>query len=262
MTVRCVGLTLSFGGIKALEQITFEIPTGQRVGIIGPNGSGKTSFINCLSGFYRPTAGAIVINERDLSGSNPSDFRAQGVVRTFQNLRVYDELSVEDNALLGLHQRLSGGRSYHWRWIGEALALPAARRRDREAREAVRESLERVGLGDRRGDRVGRLSYGQKKRLELSRATVGPFRCLLLDEPTAGLTREEADQVMELALELVQQEGASLVLVEHRLELVLQASDRVVLFDGGRVVADSTPAAIAADRDVLRVYMGDEGTVE
>lgn len=257
MSIQASGLSVRFGGVHALEDVTIDVVPGEVLGVIGPNGSGKTTLLNCLSGFYRPTAGTISIDGADATGASPAQFRSRGVVRTFQNLRVYDELSVLENVLLGLHHQLSGGRLTSWRWVAQSLGLPAARARQREAEESSAVALRRVGLAARAGHRTGDLSYGEKKRLEIARATVGDFRYLLLDEPTAGLSPKEAETLLGAAMEVAgSRPDTALVLVEHRLEIVVSLSTRMMLFDSGRLVVEGSPTAVSRDPEVIRVYTG------
>ena len=257
MAIVTDALSMRFGGVKALDGVSLQIEPGEIVGIIGPNGSGKTTLLNCLSGFYRRTSGSIHIDGVDASGFGPAQLRAHGLVRTFQNLRVYDQLTVLENAVLGMHHHLSGGSLTSWRWAAQAAGLPRERARERESKNLAAVALERVGLGRRIGDSTGDLSYGEKKRLEIARATVGDFRYLLLDEPTAGLSPREAATLLDAALEVIAaRPGTALVLVEHRLEIVVRLSTRMMLFDSGRLVVEGEPSAMARDPEVIRVYTG------
>lgn len=250
-------LTMRFGGVVALDGVSLTINPGETIGIIGPNGSGKTTLLNCLSGFYRPSSGTLEIDGQNLSNGGPAEFRRAGLVRTFQNLRVYNELSVLENVLLGMNPYLSDGRSVTWRWIGEALGLRKSRARRAEAEELAAQSLRGVGLIGRTKHRTGDLSYGEKKRLEIARATVGAFRYLLLDEPTAGLSPHEASSLLDAAFSVTaSNEGSSLILVEHRLEIVAKLSSRMMLFDSGRLILDGIPSEVASDPELLRVYTG------
>lgn len=255
----CTDLTMRFGGVLSLDRVSFHLGEGETVGIIGPNGSGKSTLVNCLTGFYAPTDGDVSIRGERMSNASPIAYRRRGVVRTFQNLRLFGDLTVLDNAMLGLHLSLAKGKAMHWSWIAEALRMRGATARDRSARAVAMGMLERVGLDDLSAARVDELSYGTKKRLEIARAAVGSFSSLLLDEPTAGLLPHEASELVEVARAVRgDQEGASLLLIEHRLDLVLEVCDRVVIMDGGRVVAEGRPSEIVNDKEVLRAYMGDE----
>ncbi len=251
-------LSMHFGGVQALSDVSFSLGQGEVVGIIGPNGSGKTTLMNCLSGFYRPSTGRVRVNGTDLTGRNPVDFRTAGIVRTFQNLRVFDDLTVLENTLIGMHHYLSGGQPVHWRWIAEMLHSRGFQRRARRAEDFAADSLARVGLASRAHWRTGNLSYGEKKRLEVARATVGEFSTLLLDEPTAGLSPSEAEELLGAALEVVgQRDNATLVLVEHRLDVVVRLSSRMMLFNSGRLVIEGEPQTLSTHPEVVRVYTGE-----
>ncbi|HWM33734.1 MAG TPA: ABC transporter ATP-binding protein [Pseudolysinimonas sp.] len=257
MAIEAEQVGVRFGGVHALDDVSLTVSPGDVLGVIGPNGSGKTTLLNCLSGFYRPSTGSISIDGTGTAGASPAQFRARGVVRTFQNLRVYDELSVLENVLLGMHHELSGGSLMSWRWVAQSLGLPRARARQREAEEHSAVALERVGLSHRIRHRTGDLSYGEKKRLEIARATVGDFRYLLLDEPTAGLSPNEAATLLDAAMEVAgSRPDTALVLIEHRLEIVVSLSSRMVLFDSGRLVIEGAPADVARDPELIRVYTG------
>lgn len=257
MSLSASHLSMHFGGVLALDDVSLSIQSGDTVGIIGPNGSGKTTLLNCLSGFYRPSAGSIIIDDVDLSHGGPADFRRAGLVRTFQNLRVYDELSVLENVLLGMNPYLTNGHGISWRWIGEALGFGGSRRRKVESEEKAAHSLMGVGLRARSWHRAGDLSYGEKKRLEIARATVGDFRYLLLDEPTAGLSPHEASSLLDAAFSVTESnEGSVLILVEHRLEIVAKLSNRMMLFDSGNLILDGLPESVAISPELIRVYTG------
>lgn len=257
MAIVTDALSMNFGGVKALDGVSLEIGPDEIIGIIGPNESGKTTLLNCLSGFYRRSSGSIEIDGVDASSFGPAQLRAHGLVRTFQNLRVYDQLTVLENAVLGMHHHLSGGNLTSWRWAAQAAGLPRARAREKESEQLAALALQRVGLGRRLWDSTGDLSYGEKKRLEIARATVGDFRYLLLDEPTAGLSPREASTLLDAALEVISaRPGTTLVLVEHRLEIVVRLSTRMMLFDSGRLIVEGGPTTMSHDPEVIRVYTG------
>jgi branched-chain amino acid transport system ATP-binding protein len=259
-------VSMSFGGVKALTDVTLQVQPGEVVGVIGPNGSGKSTLINVITGFYRPTAGRVRLDDDTLSGSTPETIRSRGVVRTFQNLRLVQEMSVLDNAIAGLYLKEAGRGGLTLSWLGDFVGSPGARRRSRECEHAARAALDQVGLGDKIHARVSALSYADQKRLELARAIALRPRVLVLDEPTAGMSVEEADELIRMVVRLVasdsdsdsDSEHMSLFLVEHRLELVLEVSDRAVVMDGGCVVADGDPGAVAVDPEVRRIYVGGE----
>ncbi|XVQ07675.1 ABC transporter ATP-binding protein [Spirillospora sp. CA-255316] len=253
-------VSMRFGGVQALTDVTVRVGPGEVVGVIGPNGSGKSTLINVMTGFYRPTHGQVLLGDSVLSRQTPEQIRAQGIARTFQNLRLVQELSVLDNVVSGLHLRQLGRTGLTSAWIGDVFGGTRSRRRTRECREAALNALERVGLADKPGVRASALSYADQKRLELARAIAMRPRVLVLDEPTAGMSGQEADELVRMLIALVDDADVplSLFLVEHRLELVLDVSTRAVVMDGGRVVVDGAPGTVAHDPEVRRIYVGGE----
>jgi branched-chain amino acid transport system ATP-binding protein len=251
---------MQFGGVVALDDVSFSVDAGEIVGVIGPNGSGKSTLINVMTGFYRPTRGAVTLDDEILSGLSPEAIRQAGVARTFQNLRLVREMSVLDNTVAGLYLQITGRGGLTQRWLADMFLTPAARRRTAGAREAAEVALERVGLRGKRDQAVSSLSYADQKRLELARAIALRPRVLVLDEPTAGMSVDEADELIRMVTTLVgsSDEPLSLFLVEHRLELVLDVSHRAVVMDGGRVIADGLPEDVARDPQVRSIYVGGE----
>ena len=255
--LRCTEIHKTFGGVKALNGVSLEVAAGQVVGLIGPNGSGKSTLVNVLTGFIAPDEGRVELDGEDLTGRSPSAIRRRGVARTFQNLRLYDRLSVLDNVLIGLHLTFSEPGRTAGRWLGAMVGTPGARRREREARETAMACLDAVDLAGKAHLRVDGLSYGDQKRLELARATAVPPAALLLDEPTAGMAPDEAAELMALFRSAIDADPSRcLVLIEHRLELVLQMCDRVAVLESGVKIADGLPQEIAEDEDVMDVYVG------
>ncbi|MEU8251455.1 ABC transporter ATP-binding protein [Nonomuraea sp. NPDC048916] len=253
-------IAMTFGGVTALDGVSFSVGEGEVVGVIGPNGSGKSTLINVMSGFYRPTGGEVRLGGTVISGRSPEAIRRAGMARTFQNLRLVEEMTVLDNTLAGMYLVATGGRWLTPSWMAEVAGAVGARRRAREMRASAQDALGKVGLGDKLAFTVGALSYADQKRLELARAIALRPRVLVLDEPTAGMSVEDADTLVRMVASLVETgaQALSLFLVEHRLELVLEVSDRVVVMDGGRLVADGEPASVAADPRVRSIYVGGE----
>jgi branched-chain amino acid transport system ATP-binding protein len=253
----CSNVSKSFGSVVALENVDLEIRSGEIVGLIGPNGSGKSTLINLISGFYRPESGEVLFNGKRINGLPPNNLRRQGMSRTFQNLRLFDEVTVLDNLLIGLHLDFVSGRGSDWNWAAALLKAPASRRQDCDDRMKAMGVLEDIGLVKQAHQKVKHLSYGQKKRLELARAVAVPPVLLLLDEPSSGLSREEANEIRHFFERPAHDAGLAVLLVEHRLDWVLEVSDRVAVLDAGRKIAEGPPSEVAADTVVHRVYVGD-----
>lgn len=253
-------VSMHFGGVKALDDVSLALAPGEVVGVIGPNGSGKSTLINVMTGFYRPTHGAVTLDDSSIAGLKPEVIRSRGVVRTFQNLRLVNEMTVLENAVAGLYLRETHTIGLTLSWLAALFALPRSRRLQRECEGVARDALDQVGLGDKAGARVSALSYADQKRLEMARAIAMRPRVLVLDEPTAGMSVSEADALIRMIIDFVRSSAdeVSLLLVEHRLELVLEISDRAVVMDGGRVIADGDTDAVAKDPEVRRIYVGGE----
>jgi branched-chain amino acid transport system ATP-binding protein len=245
------GLTVRFGGVAALDGVSFRHDSGGVLGLIGANGAGKTTLLNVLSGVVPPTRGNVLLDGRELTGLPPYRIARSGVARTYQNLQVFHSLSVLDNVLV---PRLARDRQ-----VGPAamLGLPAARRRERRHREYAAGLLAEVGLAGREEQPAGSLPYGLQRRLEIARALAGEPRLLLLDEPLAGLARGEGADLTELVARLAAR-GVSVLLVEHDVASVLRVSDRVVVLDHGTLLADGAPATVATDPAVRAAYLGEE----
>jgi branched-chain amino acid transport system ATP-binding protein len=253
----CDGLGIAFGGVVALSNVTFSVGPGVVLGVIGPNGSGKSTMVNLITGFYRPTTGSVRLDDIELTHKSPEVVRRMGVARTFQNLRLAMEMTALDNALAGLNLYFAGQGTGVLRMAEATIGMPAAHRRALSARELALEALSSVEMKHRANVKVGSMSYGEQKRLELARAMALRPRVLFLDEPTAGLAPREAEELMELMAGLARgSEDMTLVLIEHRLQLVLDVSDRVLVLDCGRLIADDTSENIAKNADVRRIYVG------
>jgi branched-chain amino acid transport system ATP-binding protein len=241
------GLSLSFGGIRALGGVDLSLAEGETLAVIGPNGSGKTSLFNCITGVYRPDAGTVRFAGESLVGRSPDGVTRRGVARTFQNLRLFHNMSVLDNLLLGRH--------LHFRRRFLAAVL---RRRGEEIRHRRKceELIDFLNLQPYRRGRVADCPYGVQKRVELARALATQPRLLLLDEPVAGLTAEEKEEFAYWVHELRGRLGITVLLVEHDMKMVMGVSDRVVCLNHGRIIAEGPPAAIQANPEVIRAYLG------
>ncbi|WON77177.1 high-affinity branched-chain amino acid ABC transporter ATP-binding protein LivG [Serratia sp. UGAL515B_01] len=245
------GLCMRFGGLLAVNNVALELHEGEIVSLIGPNGAGKTTVFNCLTGFYRPTSGAIKLRDRHLEGLPGQTIARMGVVRTFQHVRLFREMTVIENLLVAQHQHLKSGV------FAGLLKTPAFRRAEADALERAAVWLERVGLLEMANRTAGNLAYGQQRRLEIARCMVTRPELLMLDEPAAGLNPKETDELDQLIIELRDQHKVSVLLIEHDMKLVMGISDRIYVVNQGTPLAQGTPAEIRNNPDVIRAYLGE-----
>ena len=246
-----VSTTKVFGGLLAVSDVSIDVAPKSIVSIIGPNGAGKTTFFNMLTGLYRPTAGRILFDGRDVTGTRPDLITAAGVARTFQNIRLFSTMSALENVMVGCHARMKAGL------FGSILRTPSVRREEQEVTEKSRELLTYVGLSkDLHEQTAANLSYGDQRRVEIARALASEPRLLLLDEPTAGMNPQESRQLTEFMDQLRRELDLTILLIEHDMKVVMGVSEHIWVLDHGEKIAEGEPEAIRANDRVIEAYLG------
>ena len=249
--LRLVALSRAFGGLKVLQEVNLDIPRGGIFGLIGPNGAGKTTVFNLITGLLEPTGGRIEFKGRALAGLEPHQITRLGLARTFQNIRLFKEMTLLDNVMAGLHARL------HYRMHDLVFGTPRFRGQERQARERARELLSWVGLDARLSDRADNLSYGDQRKLELARALASEPKLLLLDEPVAGMNGGEKDELMG-EVRRISARGYTIFMIEHDMHFVMNLCQDIAVLNFGRIIARGTPEAIRNNPEVIEAYLGRE----
>jgi branched-chain amino acid transport system ATP-binding protein len=249
-------ITKQFGGLTAVNNVTLVIEENSIISVIGPNGAGKTTFFNVLTGIYKPDKGSILFQNEPLDNLNPDQIAARGITRTFQNIRLFNHMTVLENVLVGMHPRL---KASIWQIITQT---PSVRREERHARERARELLSFVSLEGKTDELAKNLPYGDQRRLEIARALASSPRLILLDEPTAGMNPNETAAATRLIQRVRDELGVTVVLIEHDMHVVMSISERVSVLDYGTKIAEGQPEEIRRNPNVIEAYLGKGAVVE
>ena len=249
--LRVSNLSMRFGGLLAVNGVGLTVKPKQVVALIGPNGAGKTTVFNCLTGFYKPTGGTILLDGAPIQGLAGHQIARKGVVRTFQNVRLFKDMTAVENLLIAQHRHINTN------FLAGLFKTPAFRRSEREAMEYAEHWLERVNLKEFANRTAGTLAYGQQRRLEIARCMMTRPRILMLDEPAAGLNPRETEDLKALIGTLREQDGATVLLIEHDMKLVMSISDHIVVINQGTPLADGTPDEVRDNPAVIKAYLGE-----
>lgn len=243
-------LTKQFGGLTATSDITMNVEKNSITAVIGPNGAGKTTFFNMITAVYKPTSGDILLNGKSLVGLKPHQVSQFGISRTFQNIRLFNEMTVLENVLVGMHQNLKA------HWVGTLLQLPHIRKVEEAAKVEAYDILKYVGLEDYVNENAGNLAYGAQRRLEIGRAMAAKPKVLLLDEPAAGMNPKETEKLTNLIYDLRSKLDVTIILIEHDMKLVMKISDYIYVLDHGELIASGEPNEIRTNKKVIEAYLG------
>lgn len=246
------GLSMRFGGLLAVDSVAFDVRRDEVFAIIGPNGAGKTTVFNCVGGFYKPTAGTITMDGKSITGMPSHNVARQGLVRTFQNVRLFKQLTVLENLLVAQHTQVET------RLLPGLLKLRSYRRAEEEAMDRAAEWLDFMGLREFANREAGNLAYGHQRRLEIARCMITKPRLLMLDEPAAGLNPQEKRDLQGLIDRLRREFGVAVLLIEHDMSLIMGISDRILVMEHGKTITTGTPEQVQSDERVIKAYLGEE----
>lgn len=243
-------VVMQFGGVTAVNDLNIEVNEGEIVALIGPNGAGKTTAFNCITGVYTPTSGRVLLEDRNITGTLPDKITKMGIARTFQNIRLFKDLTVMDNVLIAKHLHVDFG------FLSATLRLPKAYRGEKQMRADCEELLERLGLTAVKNEIASSLPYGMQRHLEIARALATNPKLLLLDEPAAGMNPHETDELTAFIKTVKDDYKLSVFMIEHHMDLVMEISDRIYVLDFGQTIASGTPDAIQNNDRVVEAYLG------
>ena len=249
--LKLANVSKSFGGLSVLQDVSFDVPVGKVFGLIGPNGAGKTTVFNLITGLLAPTGGTIELQGQNLLGFAPHQITRKGIARTFQNIRIFKDMTLLDNVVVGMHSHLDYGVP------GWLFSLPGFRAQEKRAREKAHELLGWVGLAAKAGDTADNLSYGDQRKLELARALATEPKVLLLDEPVAGMNTGEKVELMGEITNIAKR-GYTIFMIEHDMRFVMGLCERIAVLNFGRIIAEGTPDEIKNNPDVIEAYLGRE----